>query len=172
MARRKKNRRDNLRFGSTRSRKQEKRVQMLRLLTRWGVLIGLCCLALAFLVGAWFGLRALLFTGNDHFQVRKIEIVIYGDRGSVSSEVIREKLRELGVIEKNVNLFDIDLPEIRSALLKSQVSLSRVLVKRKLPDTLRVEVRQRDPVAQLYYRKGLLLDRSGLIPPESNNRTT
>ncbi|MFO7821519.1 MAG: FtsQ-type POTRA domain-containing protein [Lentisphaeria bacterium] len=161
---------EDLRF-SARNRKSEKRRRSFRILGRWGIWILLAGIGLALVAGVFIGLRTLLITDNEHFSLRKINITVYGEK-SFSTEEIRQQLREIGIIEHNINLFDVSLTRVRKELLQKQVSANQVEVMRQLPGTLNIIIRQRDAVAQLLKEKGLLLDRSGLVIPRSRDPRT
>ena len=143
----------------------------MKMLARWGAWAILLALGAALTTGVVYGLNEVFFTRNDHFRLRTIDITIYGDR-SFSEETIRQQLRQMGVVENNVNLFEIDLARIRKKLRAEQVSVNHVSVRRHLPGTLKVIMRQRDAVAQLLYEKGLLLDRAGMVIPDSSDPRT
>ena len=105
-----------------------------------GVLIGLAALGAGLFWGgqaAWRG----LFTENNFFQIRQIEVTTDGALGAAD-------IRDYAHVQEGQNLFAVHPAEIRAALLTVPV-ISGAQVGRRLPDTLIIEVAERVAVARL-----------------------
>jgi hypothetical protein len=87
----------------------------------------------------------VMFTGNDRFTLKKIDVVISGN-GMLTAEEIKKRL---GLMEGQVNLFGFNLAKTRNRLLLDTPNLKSVVMTRYLPGTLRVDVVERIPVAFL-----------------------
>jgi cell division protein FtsQ len=155
-----------VRFRRGRSRKQQKREQLLYGFGRWLIFGVAAILAIALLSGIFVGLRHLLFYRNPNFQLRSVELNIYGD---LKREQVREKLSNMGIAPGTANIFAVDLGELRRELEQWHVLVKRVTVSRRLPGTLIIDLYERHPVAQLLAPKGRLIDSQGLILPARND---
>lgn len=157
---RKQNKSAELRFSNSRRRSSEGTAGrfIFRCLV-WSLIAGM--IAGAF-IGGGVGLWHILVLNNDHFTLREIDIEVYGD---MQTDEIKEIVQTMGAVPYEVNLFALSPGEIRKELEESKIAVKRVVVKRNLPATLEVTVYQRDPVAQLFHRRGELIDRSGLVIP-------
>jgi cell division septal protein FtsQ len=134
-------------------------------------------LALALLVGipavavglVWGGNAAwrAMFSENDFFQIRQIEVTTDG-------ELSMGHILEYAKVRKGFNLFAVRPEEIRRALLSVPV-VENAQVGRRLPDTLIIEVAERVAVARLG-RPGsgspLAVDASGHVLGPSSVRAS
>ncbi len=119
--------------------------------------------ALLFAVGhglSYFG--SFLFSNNPSFTLRTFEI-------STDGRLPVPELKRWAGIGFETNLFAIDFKEVRQNLL-SQPQIESVSIRRNLPSTLQIQVKERDAVAQIRFRRsGFLyfLDRHGIAmrPP-------
>ena len=82
-----------------------------------------------------------LFSQNQRFTIRNLDI---RSNGKLQSEHIREYAH----IDEGMNLFAIDLGQVRDDLMSVPI-VSAVSVRRRLPDTLEVTVSERIPAARL-----------------------
>ncbi len=111
-----------------------------RVWTALGLLVGVPALGFGLF---WGGREAwgALFTENDFFQIRRIEVTTDGD---LKAELIREYAK----VREGLNLFAVRPKEIRETLLSVPV-IENAQVGRRLPDTLVIEVAERVAVARL-----------------------
>ena len=96
------------------------------------------------LVGlAWGGHEAWLamFSENDFFQIRQIEVTTDGDLKT-------DNIQEYAKVRRGLNLFAVRPEDVRRALLSVPV-IANAQVGRRLPDTLVIEVAERVAVARL-----------------------
>ncbi len=120
-----------------------------------GLLITLASLAVS-------GLNGIFFSRNPHFSLRRIEVNI---NGQLARPDILRMLAGAGVAEGTGNIFALQVQSLREHL-QTHVLVERVEICRVLPDTLRVNVYERLPVAQFLKSGGQQLDISGrLLPP-------
>jgi len=131
---------------------------------RRGILVlTVVVLLVAGLVGLWAGLSyigSLFFSRNAHFELKNI--VIRSD-GRLSSSQLMEYAR----LEPGVNLFEVDFESLR-ADLEAVPLVESVRIRRKLPDTLFVDVTERTAVAQINWKwrsVPFLVDRHGVVMP-------
>ena len=104
------------------------------------ILVGLPALAVGLYWGGRQAWRAM-FTENDFFQIRQIEVTTDGELGA-------EDVREYANVREGLNLFAVRPQEIRAALLAVPV-IAAAQVGRRLPDALIIEVAERVAVARL-----------------------
>jgi len=86
------------------------------------------------------GLRRALFSENDHFLLRRLDIRTDG-------HLPPHLLREYAEVAEGMNLFTLDPDEVRRRLLRAPI-IREARVRRELPDTLRLTVEERTPLAQ------------------------
>lgn len=131
---------------------------------RWHRLGAIVLLLLALAGLAWLGtagvrqLGRAFFSENPHFTIRHLDLA---SDGKLAPAYIREYAR----LETGVNLFAVDLRQVRRDL-ESVPVVSRATVRRVLPDTLRVRVSERVAVARLGDEAGgppLAVDREGYV---------
>ena len=150
------------------SRRREKRTVLLRRGARVGAWL---LFAVAILLLCWLtfaGVRYVLLVRNAHFTVQRVDVNVYGQ---LSEAAVLEIVTKQGIETGKTNLFSLDLRKMRRQLAGSHVLIKQVVLSRVLPDTLRVDVYERDPVAQLLRRRGRMLDEAGtVLPPGANPR--
>jgi len=112
----------------------------------------------ALFAGAVFA-RDVLFVNNDRFLIRKIEVV---DGQIKTEEMIREYLAYEG-IDVGENLFSFNLSDFEEMYLERNPLIKMVQVTRLLPDTLRVVIKERDPLVRLGQRGTLVADSDGFV---------
>ncbi|HKL21692.1 MAG TPA: FtsQ-type POTRA domain-containing protein, partial [Tichowtungia sp.] len=104
-------------------------------------------LLFAGLAGLWIGLSyigSLFFSRNPHFELN--HIVMRSDGRLSSSQLI-----EYAELQTGVNLFAVDFDTLRENLEKVSM-VESVRIRRKLPDTLLVDVKERVAVAQVHWK--------------------
>ncbi len=100
-----------------------------------------------------------LFTHNDRFRIQAIDI----RAGRVKTEaMIREYLAYVD-IKAGSNLFAFDIRELVDLYLDRNPLVKSLRVERVLPGVLRVELRERDPLARMGQRGSLVTDREGFV---------
>lgn len=104
------------------------------------LLIGIPALGAGLIWGGREAWRAM-FSENDFFQIRQIEVTTDG-------ELRAENILEYARVSKGLNLFAIHPKDVRESLLSVPV-IANAQVGRRLPDTLIVEVAERVAVARL-----------------------
>ena len=108
--------------------------------------------AVAAIAGAIYGIRTYL-ANSPRYRLRNVVI---------NAQTLNEDdLRAFLHVEIGTPIFDIDLADRRKRLL-SISTIASAKVTRRLPDTLVVEISERDPVARLR-RTNLMLDRDGTV---------
>jgi hypothetical protein len=118
------------------------------------------------IVGSGYGMNHLFFTGNTHFVVHDVQVIV--GKGALDESEIAERL---GVILEETNLYDVDLAKHRAQLLEDPL-IQEVELRRILPSTLQITAYGRTPVAQLQKNGGRLIDGHGIILPPSPRRET
>ncbi len=121
------------------------------------------CLGAAY-AGICFA-RDSIFVRNDRFNIRKIEIV---DGQIKTEEMIREYLAYEG-INIGTNLFGFDVKEFESVYLERNPLIRTIQITRVFPDTLKVAIRERDPLVRLGQRGSLVADSEGFVFRLSSN---
>jgi hypothetical protein len=112
---------------------------------------------LAVVAAVWIALHVAgrrLFSENSRFKIAQLD---FHGGGTLSAELIREYTQ----IREGMNLFDIDINTIRSDFLSRAPNVRAMTISRHLPDTIRIEVMERDPLARMGYRGHLVVDRDG-----------
>jgi len=106
----------------------------------------------------WRWLVGVLFIRNPAYQIANLEI---RGGGELASYFIREKK---GITE-GTNIFAFSIAEIREEFLSQRYSskYKSMEISRILPDTLRVEVIGRVPLARLAYSGNLVADAEGWV---------
>ncbi|MEI8120999.1 MAG: FtsQ-type POTRA domain-containing protein [bacterium] len=121
----------------------------------WIPLAGLLAVALgAFLT---WKIAALLFWDNPDYTIKKMEIHVDGP--TITANHVREYL---GVSE-GTNLFATCLHTMRTTFLKKTPIAKSVILQRRLPDTLVVDIVERVPLARLGRWGSLAVDREGYV---------
>jgi len=124
---------------------------------------GLCLLVVGWgiwLVVGW--MHTLLFTENDRFLLERIQ-------ARTDGVLTEEILQEWTGVEPGVNLYELELPELR-ARLESHAIIRQALVRRTLPNGLEVAVKERVPIARMGRVEGRLnwlLDKDGVLIQKS-----
>ncbi len=103
----------------------------------------LICLLLIAIGFAYLGVSRALFTKNDHLVLRRIELE------GMSPERKGSMLKYLKLTLNEDNLFSIDIANIRKKIEKI-FYIKSASVYRVLPDTIRINITQRVPLAYLF----------------------
>jgi hypothetical protein len=111
------------------------------------------------MIGLWFGARwtgRMLFSRNDRFRIARLEIT--------AGQIITAPLiREYTGLREGMNLFAADIGAIRRAFLRRTPVVRSMTISRLLPDTLSIEVVERQAVARLGRRGSLAVDGGGIV---------
>jgi len=118
----------------------------------------LCGMVLVAVAGARFAGK-MLFAENDRFRIQTIEIV---DGRIKTDAMIREYLAYVGITPGS-NLFAFDIRDLVSLYLERNPLVRTMRVRRQLPGTLTVELRERDPLVRMGQRGALVADREGFV---------
>lgn len=118
----------------------------------------LCGLVLVAVAGTRF-LHRTLFSENERFRIQTIEITA----GRIkTAPMIREYLAYVG-ITAGTNLFDFNIRDLVRLYLERNPLVKQMVVRRRLPGTLVVEIRERDPLVRLGQRGTLVADHEGFV---------
>ncbi|HEX8373041.1 MAG TPA: FtsQ-type POTRA domain-containing protein [Chthoniobacterales bacterium] len=114
--------------------------------------------------GVRFGLDRLFFA-NPTYVLNQIEVENEGT-------LPREQIIAAAKLKRGVNIFSVSLPEARQALLDIP-QVEDAQIQRSLPDTLKISIRERHPVAwlaanreqaaSLDHTTALMIDASGIV---------
>jgi cell division protein FtsQ len=108
----------------------------------------------------------VLFAANEQYVIRHFDFVSDG-------QLTPAKIREFAHLEEGMNLFDVDLGDVRRELHEVAV-VKTVAVTRQLPDTLRIRIKERVALARLGAddrRHLLAIDRDGhVLGPTSRTK--
>ncbi len=111
-----------------------------------------------------------LFNRNPHFTLRRIEIQVHG---ATSPRLIEQKLAGIGIRRDQTNLFDPDLNlgKLRRRMQEwGEVPIKQMILQKRLPGTLAIDIFERDPRARLRNSTGPLVDPEGVVLPPRRRR--
>jgi len=118
------------------------------------IIIFLAVIAVGF---ACIGVSRALFTKNERLLLRRIEF------NGMSPERKKSMLKYLDLTLNEDNLFSIDIAEIRKKIEKISY-IKSASVYRVLPDTIKIELTQRVPLAYLFkYRSKWVIDEDAVV---------
>jgi hypothetical protein len=127
---------------------------------QWTAIFVLVPVALVILgIVGWFGLRAVggaLFFRNDRFTLTNLEI-------KAGEIVTADLVKEYTGIHEGMNLFSMNIGRIRNDLLKRVPNIKAMHITRVLPNTLKIEMVERIPVARLGVAGKLVVDDEGFV---------
>ena len=111
------------------------------------------------IIGIWTGSQLIirkLYSRNSTFVIKHIKI-----NGSLmlSPTLIREYTN----IDEGLNLFALNIKQIRNDFLRRVPSVKSMDINRELPDTLEINIIERIPLAKLGKYGPLVVDRYGMI---------
>lgn len=121
-----------------------------------GVLLAL--LGVAGLVGvAWllWTAGALLFWENPRYAIRKMVVRVDGQ--TITPQHVREYAR----VSEGTNIFAFNMDQSREDFLKKVPSVKSIVIRRKLPDTLLIDIVERVPVARIGRWESVAVDKDG-----------
>lgn len=125
----------------------------------WIALV-LILLVIALLAALYYGLNYSFFYGNQRFTITSVQIKGNGfwkDKKDLLCDILRIKP---GV----TNLFSIDPGLLRKRLLQREPSIQFAKLTRILPDTLKIEILERIPVALVNSpRSSIVVDSSSIL---------
>ncbi len=145
-------------LGGRKAEDQSRRRSVMMIAAGWMLAIGLILFsALLFVAGA----RRLFLTANPHFTLKHVEIegptksdkLLLTDVDALKED-LQQSLKNFEV--GRVNLFTLDLASIRSKTLKMPATRA-CTVERILPDTLRITIFEKRPVARILSEGSVLL---------------
>lgn len=100
----------------------------------------------------------VLFTSNDLYTVRNLDIETDG-------RLTEELIGKYGGLEQGVNIFEVDLDDVRSEL-ENVPLIKEAVIRRALPDTIEVRVSERIALAKVGARPDgyqMMVDREGIL---------
>ncbi len=103
--------------------------------------------------------RDALFVRNERFAIRRIDVQ---DGQIKTADMIREYFAYEGVTIGS-NLFGFDVDAFRNLYLERNPLVKWIEIQRVLPDTLKVSIVEREPLARLGQRESLVSDREGVV---------
>jgi cell division septal protein FtsQ len=111
--------------------------------TRVILVLLIICFSLIAVCFACWGISQVLFTKNERFILRRVKLIgLESRRSNALAKYLKLKLYK-------DNLFNINIAEIRRKIEKiSYIKSARVY--RILPDTLKIDITQRVPIAYLF----------------------
>ncbi len=116
-----------------------------------------------------------LFPRNPMFTLRQIDIRT-DDSAFISRALVQEWIQEHETqrLTEGMNLFAVHIGALRQDLLQKTPNFKTVDIERILPDTLRMTVRERTPIAFLRQRRGddLFLDEDAVAFVERRSLRT
>ncbi|MFC1497812.1 cell division protein FtsQ/DivIB [Verrucomicrobiota bacterium] len=107
----------------------------------------------------WLGVSQageLLFSGNKRFTIKHLII----RQGPVISE---ELVEEFTGISEGTNLFGFNIQEVRHKFLERVPNAESMEISRRLPDTLKIEISERVPLARVGRMGHLVVDGGGYL---------
>ena len=127
------------------------------------IVVGVCII-IALLVGIVMSMRwanQQLFAKNSRFELQHLII-------STDGRLKEDYLRERAGVSEGTNLFAFSFADLQKEL-ESVSQIESVSLRRKLPDTLIIKVKERVPVAQIIGRRVMsapwMVDREGVVLP-------
>jgi cell division septal protein FtsQ len=156
-------------LGGRKAEDQSRRRSVLMITAAWLLALGLILFSsLLFTAGA----RRLFLTANPHFTLKHVDIEGPTKNDKLLLTDIEALKEDLQQSQKNfelgrVNLFTLDLASIREKTLKLPATRA-CTVERLLPDTLRITIFEKRPVARIVSEGTMLLcSLDGSIMPKN-----
>ncbi len=119
----------------------------------------------------WFGYKQIHdhFNNNEEFAIKHSTVTNF--EGKPTVVLPRQRVLEIANVDLTGTIFNVDLGEAERLLLE-RPEIEEVKVKRTLPDSISIQIKERVPVAWLSCRelglagrnpyKGILLDAKGI----------
>ncbi len=98
----------------------------------------------------------LLFSQNDDFAIRSFII-------NTDDPVALGYLQGKRAIHKGVNLFSFNIGDVRADFLRHSPSYRAIIITRQLPDTIKIDVAQRQTLALINRRSGFAVDAEACV---------
>lgn len=121
----------------------------------WILLGAIAGIALALFL-AW-RTGAALFWENPRFNIKTVTIQVEG------KTMTPALIREYAGVREGQNLFSFPIGRIRKSFLEKSHITKSISIHRKLPDTLVIAVREREPIARIGRGSSLAADAEGRI---------
>lgn len=107
------------------------------------ILVALCVAMYFFLHSSVFTVEKITITENDHITLKQA--------------------KQVTGLKKGINLFEFDAGDCEDKLTEDPY-IKEADVKRKLPDTIKIQLEMREPAAVIKYgKKYVLIDKEGII---------
>lgn len=103
---------------------------------------------------------AALTVWTRHASLFELDAIDIGGVCRLSDQKARELIR----VEKGVNIFTVDLKAIENAMERDP-RIRKVTISRRLPSTIAVTIREREPVMLIGGERLLALDEMGMVMP-------
>ncbi|MBN2702728.1 MAG: FtsQ-type POTRA domain-containing protein [Pontiellaceae bacterium] len=160
--------RGNIQYVKDRKRAERRGPVVARRVAAILVLLVLAVFLCAGIVWSFLWAERALFSENPTFKIRAIEVSISGNKFSESD------ICEMGKIREGMNLFALNFKDLRKKFIEYPDIVS-IEFKRLLPDTLRILVRERVPVARVNSdhpdsKVRCLIDAEGVLLPFEGRR--
>ncbi len=159
-------------LGGRKAEDQSRRRSVVMIAAGWILALGLMVASVVLFTA---GARRLFLTANPHFTLKKVEIIaaVKNDKLLLTDvdglqESLQQSLKNFEI--GRVNLFNLDIAAIRDTTLKQPATRS-CTIERILPDTLRISIYEKRPVARILSEGTMMLcslDGSVLPKNESN----
>jgi len=121
--------------------------------------LGIACLALIGFAVKKTG--EAFYSQNDKYKIAHLDISIKGGK-LLTADLIKEYTH----IEEGTNLFAFNARRVRAGVLKGTPAIKSMTITRQLPDTVKIDVVEREPVARFGSKTGFLVaDRDGYVFP-------
>lgn len=123
------------------------------------VIVASLAVALALCVGLFFAVRSaadMLFAQNAMFTIQNVE---FETTDRVAKDYVRGKLR----IDRGANLFGVNIGKARSDFLQFAPHYRAMAITRVLPDTMRIELIEREPIAHFGLKGSYAVDGHGYL---------
>jgi cell division septal protein FtsQ len=134
--------RGNIQYVKDRKRSERRGPVVARRVAAILVLLLLAVFLCGGIVWSFLWVERALFSENPTFRIRTIEVSISGDKFSAAD------ICEMGNIRKGMNLFALRFKDLRKKF-RDNPDIVSIEFTRELPDTLRIQVRERVPVARV-----------------------
>ena len=117
--------------------------------------LGLVLAALTWLVLKKAG--EALYSDNDKYKIVHLDI-------KAGKLLTPELIKEYTHIREGGNLFGFDVKKVRADILRCAPNIKTMTITRQLPDTVKIDVTEREPVARFGSKTSLMVaDREGYI---------
>jgi cell division septal protein FtsQ len=98
----------------------------------------------------------LLFASNNRYTIEHLDI----QAGSI---ITADLVSEYTQIKKGMNLFAFDISKVRKDLTRQSPNIKSVEISRQLPDTLKMRIVERVPLARVGRKSSFVVDEEGYV---------